>query len=112
MHGELCVEVGKGVEAMGVAKATLILAVATLYLAVVTGRIWKEQLVQDRQCSSRLINLWDVTLFSKHFEKNAARIPKKFGKHKIQDEKAALSVLRGSAPAAMRLRRTGSTGKY
>ena len=37
MHSELSIEVGKGVEAMGVVEATLILTVAMLYLAVVAG---------------------------------------------------------------------------
>ena len=49
MHGQLCSEVGKGVEAMGVVEATLILTVAALYLAVVAGRVGTNQLVPNAQ---------------------------------------------------------------
>ena len=38
MHSELSIEVGKRVETMGVVEATLILTVAALYFAIVTGR--------------------------------------------------------------------------
>ena len=49
MHSELSIEVGKGVEAMGVVEATLILTVAALYLAIVTGRVGTNQLVPNAQ---------------------------------------------------------------
>ena len=49
MHSELSIEVGKGVEAMGVVEATLILTVAALYLAVVAGRVGTNQLVPNAQ---------------------------------------------------------------
>ena len=49
MHGQLCIEVGKGVEAMGVVEAVLILPVAALYLAVVAGRVGTNQLVPNAQ---------------------------------------------------------------
>ena len=49
MHGQLCIEVGKGVEAMGVVEAVLILPVATLHLAVVAGRVGTNQLVPNAQ---------------------------------------------------------------
>ena len=49
MHSQLCIEVGKGVEAMGVVEATLILTVAMLYLAVVAGRVGANQLVPNAQ---------------------------------------------------------------
>ena len=49
MHGQLRIEVGKGVEAMGVVEATLILTVAALYLAVVAGRVGTNQLVPNAQ---------------------------------------------------------------
>ena len=49
MHGQLSIEVGKGVEAMGVVEATLILTVAALYLAIVTGRVGTNQLVPNAQ---------------------------------------------------------------
>ena len=49
MHGQLCIEVGKGVEAMGVVEATLILPVAALHLAVVAGRVGANQLVPNAQ---------------------------------------------------------------
>ena len=37
MHSQLSIEVGKRVETMGIVEATLILTVAALYLAIVTG---------------------------------------------------------------------------
>ena len=49
MHSELSIEVGKGVEAMGVVEATLILPVAAFYLAVVAGRVGTNQLVPNAQ---------------------------------------------------------------
>ena len=45
MHSQLSIEVGKRVETMGIVEATLILTVAALYLAIVTGRIGTNQLV-------------------------------------------------------------------
>ena len=52
MHSELSIEVGKRVETMGVVEATLILTVAALYLAIVTGRIGTNQLVPNAQLCS------------------------------------------------------------
>ena len=52
MHSELSIEVGKRVEAMGVVEATLILTVAALYFAIVTGRIGTNQLVPNAQLCS------------------------------------------------------------
>ena len=49
IHSELSIEVGKGVEAMGVVEAVLILPVATLHLAVVAGRVGTNQLVPNAQ---------------------------------------------------------------
>ena len=49
MHSQLSVEVGKRVEAM------LILTVAVLYLAIVTGRIGTNQLVPNAQLCSGLL---------------------------------------------------------
>lgn len=55
MHSELSIEVGKRVETMGVVEATLILTVAALYLAIVTGRIGTNQLVPNAQLCSSLL---------------------------------------------------------
>lgn len=52
MHSELSIEVGKRVETMGVVEATLILTVAALYFAIVTGRIGTNQLVSNAQLCS------------------------------------------------------------
>ena len=52
MHSELSIEVGKRVETMGVVEATLILTVAALYFAIVTGRIGTNQLVPNAQLCS------------------------------------------------------------
>lgn len=52
MHSELSIEVGKRVETMGAVEATLILTVAALYLAIVTGRIGTNQLVSNAQLCS------------------------------------------------------------
>ena len=49
MHSQLSVEVGKRVEAIGIVEAMLILTVAALYLAIVTGRIGTNQLVPNAQ---------------------------------------------------------------
>ena len=54
MHSELCIEIGKGVEGMGIVEAALILAVAAFHLAVVTGRIRADELVPDAEVSSSL----------------------------------------------------------
>ena len=55
MHSQLSIEVGKRVEAMGIVEATLILTVAALYLAIVTGRIGTNQLVPNAKlCSGPL----------------------------------------------------------
>ena len=68
---QLSIEVGKGVEAMGVVEAmeaveaTLILAVATLYLAVVTRGVRADQLVPGPQCSSRSLKERGVRLLQK-----------------------------------------------
>ena len=55
MHSQLSIEVGKRVEAMGLGEATLILTVAALYLAIVTGRIGTNQLVPNAQLCSGLL---------------------------------------------------------
>ena len=55
MHSQLSIEVGKRVEAMGIVEATLILTVAALYLAIVTGRIGTNQLVLNAQLCSGLL---------------------------------------------------------
>ena len=55
MHSQLSIEVGKRVEAMGIVEATLILTVAALYLAIVTGRIGTNQLVPNAQLCSGLL---------------------------------------------------------
>ena len=55
MHSELSIEVGKRVETMGVVEATLILTVAALYFAIVTGRIGTNQLVPNAQLCSSLL---------------------------------------------------------
>ena len=52
MHSQLSVEVGKRVEAIGIVEAMLILTVAALYLAIVTGRIGTNQLVPNAQLCS------------------------------------------------------------
>ena len=49
MHSQLSVEVGKRVEAIGIVEAMLILTVAALYLAIVTGRVGTNQLVPNAQ---------------------------------------------------------------
>ena len=49
MHSQLSIEVGKRVETMGIVEATLILTVAALYLAIVTGRVGTNQLVPNAQ---------------------------------------------------------------
>ena len=55
MHSQLSIEVGKRVETMGVVEATLILTVAALYLAIVTGRIGTNQLVLNVKICSGLL---------------------------------------------------------
>ena len=55
MHGQLSIEAGKRVEAMEIVEATLILTVAALYLAIVTGRIGTNQLVLDDELCSGLL---------------------------------------------------------
>ena len=55
MHSQLSVEVGKRVEAIGIVEAMLILTVAALYLAIVTGRIGTNQLVPNAQLCSGLL---------------------------------------------------------
>ena len=49
MHSQLGIEVCKRIEAMRVVEATLILTVAALYLAIVTGRVGTNQLVPNAQ---------------------------------------------------------------
>ena len=55
MHSQLSVEVGKRVEAIGIVEAMLILTVAALYLAIVTGRIGTNQLVLNVKLCSGLL---------------------------------------------------------
>ena len=55
MHSQLGIEVCKRIEAMRVVEATLILTVAALYLAIVTGRVGTNQLVPNAQLCSGLL---------------------------------------------------------
>ena len=59
MHSELSIEVGKGIEAVGIVEAALIHAVAALYLAIMTGSIWPDQFVPDTHFGSRSLKEGD-----------------------------------------------------
>ena len=63
MHSQLSIEVGKRVETMGIVEATLILTVAALYLAIVTGRIGTNQLVLNAQLCSGFLKERDQFTF-------------------------------------------------
>ena len=55
MYSELRTKIGKGKETVGVVETLLIFAVAAFYFAVVSGRVWTDQLVPDpKACSGQL----------------------------------------------------------